>query len=99
MLLSQGQTRPIILIAHSHGGNVVLRALTEGYSNASTSVITLATPFLRIFPTWDRPNWSHSLFWTTYLGILTALIAFSLWAFQRRRHLLPGNGNSVLYIG
>jgi hypothetical protein len=39
-----------VIIAHSHGGNVALRALQHLDSNGSrVQVITLATPFLRVF--------------------------------------------------
>src|SRR5262245_6782644 len=39
-----------IVIAHSHGGNVALRAMTHLEADASrVRIVTLATPFLRIF--------------------------------------------------
>src|SRR5215510_13269461 len=39
-----------VIIAHSHGGNVVLRALQHLDSMAGRiRVVTLATPFLRVF--------------------------------------------------
>jgi hypothetical protein len=40
-----------VIIAHSHGGNVALRALQYLDSSMAdrTSVVTLATPFLRVF--------------------------------------------------
>jgi hypothetical protein len=42
-----------IVIAYSHGGNVALRAISEaGSRGASIHLVTLSTPFLRVFPTW-----------------------------------------------
>ena len=39
-----------IVIAHSHGGNVALRAMTHLGADASrVRIVTLATPFLRVF--------------------------------------------------
>src|SRR5205085_2403634 len=55
MLLSRGQNRSVTIIAHSHGGNVALRAVGQDYSHADTMVITLATPFLQIYPTTEGP--------------------------------------------
>ena len=42
---------PIVVIAHSHGGNVALRAvhLTGATSMANLKVVTLATPFVQIY--------------------------------------------------
>src|SRR5262249_42885287 len=47
-----------VIIAHSHGGNVALRALQDLESMAGRiRVITLATPFLRVFArrSWQVP--------------------------------------------
>src|SRR5262249_53387701 len=38
LLLSRGQGRPIVIIAHSHGGNVALQAVDQGYSHPDTTV-------------------------------------------------------------
>ena len=45
------QTRSVV-IAHSHGGNVAFRAISKlGTRGSKIHLITLATPFLRVFPT------------------------------------------------
>jgi hypothetical protein len=47
--LKSGNAPPIV-IAHSHGGNVALRAMTHLGADASrVRIVTLATPFLRVF--------------------------------------------------
>jgi hypothetical protein len=45
----QNQGAMPIIIAHSHGGNVALRALSHVEDANRVGVVTLATPFLRVF--------------------------------------------------
>jgi len=45
----QDQNATPIVIAHSHGGNVALRALSHLGEANRVRVVTLATPFLRVF--------------------------------------------------
>ena len=45
----QNQGAMPIIIAHSHGGNVALRALSHVEGANGVGVVTLATPFLRVF--------------------------------------------------
>jgi hypothetical protein len=58
-LQDQGAT-PVV-IAHSHGGNVALRALSHMGDASRVAVVTLATPFLRVFarnpPRFDPVVW------------------------------------------
>ena len=53
-LAGQIQTDPDsthVIIAHSHGGNAALRALdTLKLETANVRLVTLATPFLDLFP-------------------------------------------------
>jgi hypothetical protein len=52
-----------IVIAHSHGGNVAFLAISKlGSRGANVHLITLATPFVRIFPT----RHGESLKWVGY---------------------------------
>lgn len=56
--LKPGNAPPIV-IAHSHGGNVALRAMTYLGADASrVRIVTLAAPFLRVFvrDSLDRPT-------------------------------------------
>jgi hypothetical protein len=63
-----------IVIAHSHGGNVALKAISKlGSRAASIHLITLATPFLRAFPTRVGPS-----FWfSTLIFFVVLLFGFS----------------------
>jgi hypothetical protein len=42
--------RPHVLLGHSHGGNVILSALTERIAGRVTGVACLSTPFLHVVP-------------------------------------------------
>jgi hypothetical protein len=65
LLASDPDNANSIVIAHSHGGNVAFRALSKlGTRGARITLITLATPFLRVFPTWSGPG-----FWQVYLTL------------------------------
>ena len=59
--LKSSNAAPIV-IAHSHGGNVALRAMTHlGADTSRVRIVTLATPFLRVFvrESWARPPRSY----------------------------------------
>jgi hypothetical protein len=78
-LLNQfGQNRPITIIAHSHGGNVALHAVGEGFTHADTTVVTLATPFLRVFPTWVGPSFLAYVL-PTIIGYISLLLVLIPW--------------------
>jgi len=66
-----------IVIAHSHGGNVALRALQHLRSDPSRiRVVTLATPFLRVFVR-DAVDLSFTLrilIWGAIFGIVFTLV-------------------------
>jgi pimeloyl-ACP methyl ester carboxylesterase len=52
LLASDPDNANSIVISHSHGGNVALLAISKLGSRAATiHLITLATPFVRVFPT------------------------------------------------
>jgi len=73
LLASDPDNANSIVIAHSHGGNVAFRAISKlGSRGAKINLITLATPFLRVFPTWSGPSfWQvyRTLFFTLTLGV------------------------------
>jgi hypothetical protein len=49
--MSKPSAPPVTVIAHSHGGNVALRAIQLlGDKAINIRLITLATPFVRVFP-------------------------------------------------
>jgi hypothetical protein len=77
-----------IVIAHSHGGNVAFRAISQlGSRGGKIHLVTLATPFLRVFPTWSGPG-----FWqvASYFFVAIALgIPLSL---VRLINLMPQGG-------
>jgi hypothetical protein len=57
LLASDPDNANSIVIAHSHGGNLAFRAISKlGGRGATIHLITLATPFLRAFPTWSGPS-------------------------------------------
>jgi hypothetical protein len=57
LLASDPDSANSIVIAHSHGGNVAFRAISKlGSRGARIHLITLATPFLQVFPTWSGPS-------------------------------------------
>jgi hypothetical protein len=66
-----------VVIAHSHGGNVALRAMTYLGENAKrVRVITIATPFLRIYPSKSgRPHTEATkvIFFSIILSIILLL--------------------------
>jgi hypothetical protein len=57
LLASDPDSASSVVIAHNHGGNVALRAISKlGARGARIHLVTLATPFLRVFPTWSGPT-------------------------------------------
>jgi len=71
-----------IIIAHSHGGNIALRAFQHLTSDpARVRLITLATPFLRVFAR-EQVNPSFTvllLIWGAIFGVsFTAIVAILL---------------------
>jgi hypothetical protein len=74
-----------IVIAHSHGGNVALRALCHLEDTSRVRLVTLATPFLRVFvrdpPKLDFLVWL--LLWMAFavmvaipaMGVVVALLS------------------------
>jgi hypothetical protein len=69
LLASDPDNANSIVIGHSHGGNVAFRAISKlGSRGARINLITLATPFLRVFPTWSGPS-----FWQVYITLFFTL--------------------------
>src|SRR5215831_17058420 len=69
LLASDPDNANSIVIGHSHGGNVAFRAISKlGNRGARINLITLATPFLRVFPTWSGPS-----FWQVYITLFFTL--------------------------
>lgn len=60
-----------LLVAHSHGGNVAIRALQRAGSPKSVlGVVCMATPFLQILP-----RDPHGILWLRSIGLLSVLLA------------------------
>ena len=64
-----------IIITHSHGGNVTLRALHHLDDASRVKLVTLATPFLRVFvrDTFHVPGFVLYLAWAAITGIAFGL--------------------------
>ena len=56
------ENAPILIIAHSHGGNVALKAVGQLAGNRNIYVCTLATPFFRLFESSREYKMSESVF-------------------------------------
>src|SRR5262245_59870133 len=76
LLVSDPDDANSIVIAHSHGGNVAFRAIsTLGSRGARIHLITLATPFLRVFPTWSGPSfWEVAMYFSLVIATGVALL-------------------------
>jgi hypothetical protein len=72
----QNQGAMPIIIAHSHGGNVALRALSHVEGANRVGVVTLATPFLRVFVR-DPPKLNF-LVWLLMWAAFTLMVAVPL---------------------
>jgi len=79
--LANASNEPIVVIAHSHGGNVALRAVHIAGEDAiaNLKVVTLATPFLQIHDhtrfgkaKWDGPLSTLRISLMAILGLLAA---------------------------
>jgi len=92
-LASDPDNADSIVIAHSHGGNVAFLAISQlGSRGAYIRLITLATPFIRVFATRHR----ESLKW---IGVLSFLSTIGLGLFLLREVLRipePLNGTFAL---
>lgn len=70
LLASDPDNANSIVIAHSHGGNVAFRAISKlGSRGATIHLITLATPFLRVFPTWSGPGFQDVIIYFLFAMI------------------------------
>jgi hypothetical protein len=67
----QDQSAAPIVIAHSHGGNVALRALSHLGDASRVRVVTLATPFLRVFAR-DPPE-INTIVWILLWAVVAVL--------------------------
>jgi len=76
LLGSEPDDTSSIVIAHSHGANVAFRAISRlGSRGARIHLITLATPFLRAFPTWSGPSFGETfIFFFAVLSIPVFLL-------------------------
>ena len=73
--LREPESKPII-ITHSHGGNVALLALSKlQCSGSRVKLITMATPFLRVFPTERLNNPFLILLFIWVLGTIALVCA------------------------
>jgi len=69
-----------IIIAHSHGGNVALRALSQLEDASRVRLVTLATPFLRVFvrDSFQFPFFVWLVLWAATAGIASGLVLLAL---------------------
>jgi hypothetical protein len=74
-----------VIIAHSHGGNVALKAAWNLERKASSMhIVTLATPFVRVIPRWWNPSFIEAFLpMLLTIGVLVAH-QFGGWA---QRHI------------
>jgi hypothetical protein len=81
-----------IIITHSHGGNVTLRALRHLDDASRIKLVTLATPFLRVFvrDTFHVPPFVLYLAWAAITGIAFGLGLLAVFA----TGLAGGSGQS-----
>lgn len=70
------QQRRRIVIAHSHGGNVALKALEQLGGDLAVELITLATPFVSLRPRRGWREYLALLLVTLFLGVF-ALVALA----------------------
>jgi hypothetical protein len=76
-LLSQPPGAPRVVIGHSHGGNIALKAIDKSPQPQTTiHVVSLATPFLRVYPTWEGPSY-WQLLPTSYIIALVLILIFA----------------------
>jgi hypothetical protein len=68
----QNQSATPIVIAHSHGGNVALRALSHLGGTNRVKVVTLATPFLRVFVR-DPPKFDFLVWILLWLAVVVVV--------------------------
>ena len=67
-----------IVIAHSHGGNVALRAMTHLGADANRiRIVTLAAPFLRVFVRKSMTVRTLLVFWPLAAAIAALSCLFS----------------------
>ena len=82
-----------IVIAHSHGGNVAFRAILNlGSRGGKIHLVTLATPFLRVFPTWSGPGFWQVAFYffvAIALGIPLSFVMLMNLMSQGALHRMP----------
>jgi hypothetical protein len=77
LLASDPDDANSIVIAHSHGGNIALLAVLKlGSQGATIHLVTLATPFIRVFPTRRRPylEWFGTLSFFLTIGFAISLL-------------------------
>jgi hypothetical protein len=93
-----------VVIAHSHGGNVALRAFQHLKADPSRiRVVTLATPFLRVFarePVKLSATILILIFGAIFGAVFTAVTAFILFASTAPGGLaLPTSISALLLVG
>ncbi|MES0114291.1 hypothetical protein [Mesorhizobium sp. M0013] len=102
LLKSDSDDTHSVIIAHSHGANVALKALADsGLKLTPFRVVTLAAPFIHVFARWFNPSFG-SAFWPTLLCVIqllmyfgSGLLAYFSW-FQRAQ---PGNFEHAMIVG
>jgi hypothetical protein len=88
-----------IIIAHSHGGNVALRALSHVEDANRVRIVTLATPFLRVFV---RPPLkilrSDSIRWNIISAISYQLLVTAVLLMVTALAKIVGSDRSTLWV-
>jgi hypothetical protein len=75
-----------VIIAHSHGGNIALRAISEGGLHRRVGLVCLSTPFLNVRRR-NIPAIAQKLLELGVLAILAALLALPLERWSTAHHL------------
>lgn len=83
---SYSADEPVLLVAHSHGGNIALRAASELKDVSNVYVCTMATPFLRIFVAPDRKFEEAG---PLFLGLSLFSIGLPIFVFVARNPYSP----------
>jgi len=75
-----------VIIAHSHGGNIALRAISEGGLHRRVGLVCLSTPFLNVRRR-NIPAITEKLLELGVLAILAAVLALPLERWSNAHHL------------
>jgi hypothetical protein len=88
-----------LVIAHSHGGNVAVRALEHlGGAADKLLVATMATPFLEMFPP-EREYVPHEKIQFSFMGYILVLVSSIYLCLEYAEKLFPPVAGTLLAVG